>query len=260
MKEFERKRRENRTRSNVVGITLALAVHFCAIVLFKFTGVTYLYPPPQEQSVLLDFEDKEVKVEKVRGKEPRSENVDKTKPVELVQRSESPVKVSSRNLTPASKPDEFGDVDQDTPPMKEEPKLDPRASFPGMARRDTTLTSPHSAETPSGKYKAGQTDGNTTAGQTDAMANAHLKGRNVAKGGLKKPVYNVQESGTVVVDIEVDQYGKVVSAKPGADGTTVTDMRLWNAARVAALETVFNQDGNAPVRQKGTITYYFKLK
>jgi TonB family protein len=73
-------------------------------------------------------------------------------------------------------------------------------------------------------------------------------------------VYNVQESGDVIVTIWVDNYGNVVRAVPGGDGTTVTDKALWAAARKAALETHFNMSADAPAMQEGTITYHFKLK
>ena len=64
----------------------------------------------------------------------------------------------------------------------------------------------------------------------------------------------------VVVSIKVDQYGTVTEAVPGAEGTTVTDKDLWNAARQAALKSHFNQKADAPVLQSGTITYKFKLQ
>ncbi len=85
-----------------------------------------------------------------------------------------------------------------------------------------------------------------------------LKGRNVV-GTIAKPEYTVKDSGTVVVTVWVDQYGKVTKAQPGAEGTTVNNSVLWNSARKAALATHFNTDANAPSLQQGTITYVFKL-
>jgi len=58
----------------------------------------------------------------------------------------------------------------------------------------------------------------------------------------------------------VDQYGNVTEAIPGAEGTTVTDKNLWNAARNAALKAHFNPSADAPPVQMGTITYIFKLQ
>ena len=78
-------------------------------------------------------------------------------------------------------------------------------------------------------------------------------------GTLPKPSYTVGQAGKVVVAIQVDQYGKVLEAVPGIEGTTVTDRTLWEAAKKAALEARFNMSSDAPAVQKGTITYIFNL-
>lgn len=243
-----------------IGAALTVGLHLIAVVIVSGRGLKYIYPPPQETAMLLDFsEDAPKPVQVVRGNAPRSREPDRTKPVELVQKSESPYESEAPNLTPATTPDPVGDVEVPTPEVKEEPKLDPRASFPGMSKKDTSLTAPHSSDKASPTFKAGQADGNTGLGRTDGKPNAQLKGRNVV-GNLPRPAYTVQESGIVVVTIRVDQYGNVQSAVPGADGTTVTDRTLWNASRKAAMETHFNMSADAPALQEGTITYIFKLK
>ena len=58
----------------------------------------------------------------------------------------------------------------------------------------------------------------------------------------------------------MDQYGKVKRAEPGADGTTITNAKLWAAARAAAMDAVFDMKADAPTMQEGTITYIFNLK
>lgn len=254
-----RQDRNNRI-ANITGVILTVGIHAAAAVLVSFSGLKYIYPPPQEQSVLIDFsEEAEMQVQEMRGTEPQAEEVDRNRPVELAQKSESPEVSERENLTTETKTDDFGDVDTAAPEPKEEPKLDPRAAFPGMARKDTTLTAQHSADKSSETFKAGQSDGNTRTGRTDGKPNAHVKGRRLV-GNLPSPVYNVQESGIVVVDIWVDNYGNVVKAVPGGDGTTVVNKVLYAAARNAALDTHFNMSSDAPAMQEGTITYYFNLK
>ena len=162
----------------------------------------------------------------------------------------------SQNLTPASRPDDFGDVDVPSPPQ--DPEMDQRSLFPGMAAQDTSVQAPHSAREGSDTYKAGQPDGNTNKSNTAGTSNVHLTGRSVV-GNLPRPTYNVQREGKVVVSITVDQYGNVTQAVPGAEGTTVKDKSLWAAARKAAMESHFNKS-NDPVPSQGTITYEFKLK
>jgi hypothetical protein len=74
---------------------------------------------------------------------------------------------------------------------------------------------------------------------------------------LHKPSYDSREQGKVVVTIKVDRQGAVISAVPGAKGTNVSDQKLWNLAKDAALRSKFSPDSNAPEFQVGTITYNF---
>ena len=261
MKIYIRDREKQEKVSRWTGIGLTVATHLAVALILIFSHLSYLFPPPPETSFLVDFIDEEEEVAKIlespEGRLPEAENVVPDKPVELVQRSESPSVSTKPNLTPATRPDPHGDVDVPTP--KQEPALDPRASFPGMAKRDTSLTAPHSASEASSTFKAGQADGNIREGKTSGSASASVKGRSVI-GSLPKPVYNAQNEGVVVVAIKVDQYGSVTEAIAGANGTTVTDKELWAAARAAAMKAHFNQSADAPVVQDGTITYIFKLK
>lgn len=263
MKQYERQRKQEDKRSGIIGIAAALLGHAGVLVTCAFTGLSYLDPPPPETSFIIDFEEDPIDtpkpVETFVGRQPQAEEIDLTKEVDLVQKSESPYISKKPNTTPATKPDPHGDVEVPTPKQKEEPKLDPRASFPGMGEKESTSTTPHSSSEASEGFKAGQPDGNTPTGKTEGTANAHLKGRNV-KGSLPKPSYSAQKEGTVVVRIKVDQYGNVIEAVPGVEGTTVTDKDLWNAARQAALKAHFNQTADAPAVQMGTITYKFKLQ
>ena len=73
------------------------------------------------------------------------------------------------------------------------------------------------------------------------------------------PNYNCNEQGKVVVSIRVDQSGKVISAQPGAKGTTNSAACLLEEAKKAALKASFNADSNAPATQAGEIIYNFSL-
>ena len=244
MKEYIREREKQEKTSRMVGAALSLGITVCAVVFCSFTGFKYIWPPPQENTFVIDFtEEVETVMQHRNGNQPQAEEIDLSRPIELVQRSESPYTAhTTQNLTPATAPDPHGDVEVPVPP--EEPKLDPRAAFPGMSKKDTSLTAPHSAQEGSATFKAGQPDGNTDKGQTTGAPNAHLKGRNVV--------------GTLTV--WVDQYGNVTKAQAGAEGTTVTSKELWTAARNAAMKAHFNQKADAPALQQGTITYIFTLK
>lgn len=263
MKQYQHEQQTQERRGKVTGALLTLCIHAAMLATGLLTGLKYLDPPPPENTFLLDFSEEEEQVREPRPRKvstaPRAENADPEKDVRLVQKSESPYVSEKPNNTPETKADDFGDVETPEPPAKEEPKLDPRASFPGMSKKDNPTTAPHAADEASDAFKAGAPDGNSETRRTDGTPNAKLKGRTVI-GGLPRPSYEVQKEGTVVVQIKVDQYGNVKEAVPGAEGTTVTDKTLWNAARKAAMETHFNMSAEAPVLQQGTITYRFRLQ
>jgi len=77
---------------------------------------------------------------------------------------------------------------------------------------------------------------------------------------LPPPRYDYQGEGRVVVEVSVDRSGKVIQAVPGTKGSTTLDEYLLKVAKEAALEARFETKPDAPVIQKGTITYNFILK
>ena len=246
MKQYLRERERDAKTSTGAGVLLTVGVHLLILLCCAFTGMKYLYPPPPEETFLIDFEqEEEIEIRReLQGRQPQAEEIDLSKPVELVQRSESPHKSDKPAKTAQAKPDSHGDVE--TPAPKED--INKNALFPGMSKKDSS-NAPHSASDPSAGFKAGHPKGNTSNGKADGVPNARLKGRNVL-GALPKPDYTVQDEGTVVVEIWVNKSGNVTKALAGAQGTT----------RVAAMKTHFNQSVDAPELQQGTITYIFKLK
>lgn len=84
-----------------------------------------------------------------------------------------------------------------------------------------------------------------------------LGGRSLAGRTVVKQDCN--QAGRVVVRIEVDRNGKVISATPGARGTTNSDPCLLEPARKTALSHRWNPDSKAPARQVGFVVVNFKL-
>jgi len=81
-----------------------------------------------------------------------------------------------------------------------------------------------------------------------------LKNRYAIK--MKVPVYKCEGSGTVVVNIQVDRTGNVISAAVDKTKSSRNECML-NAAIEAARTSLFNKDPSAPLAVPGTITYYF---
>lgn len=84
-----------------------------------------------------------------------------------------------------------------------------------------------------------------------------LKGRNLVSSN--RFVQECNETGRVVVQIEVDRSGKVIKATPGVKGTTNAAECLLSAARRTAQSYVWNADAKAPSRQLGFVVVNFKL-
>lgn len=246
--------------SKVTGIVLTVAVHLCIAVFGVFTGLKYIYPPPEEKSILIDFsEDRPLKPRQVKtGTQPRAVNADPKKDIELVQSSEAQHQGTKLNEAPEATTGPDGDVEVPEPPREKE--INRRALFHSADNTtDKDTLAAQTAEKVSDALKAGHAQGNTKTGKTSGEPNAKQAGRTVL-GTLPNPKFPVQNSGVVVVEIWVDNYGEVKKAVPGAEGTTVTDQKIWNEARKAAMESHFNMDATAPALQKGTITYIFRLR
>lgn len=244
-------------KARLTGLLLTAAFHVLLLVLSFRTGFHYLYPPPAETGILLEFMEEEPKPIQVRtGSQPKARDARPENEVRLVQQSQSSLVAEAENRGTEASPGEEGDVAVPEPQPKK--KIDRRALFT-TARNTQDSLAPQVAEKISESLRAGQTGGNTAVGNPEGTPQAKLAGRSVM-GSLPAPDYVSEVSGQVVVTIRVDQYGAVINAIPGAKGTTLQDAATWEAARKAALKAKFNISSQAPTVQEGTITYIFRLK
>ncbi len=74
-----------------------------------------------------------------------------------------------------------------------------------------------------------------------------------------QPEYTCQEQGRVAVQVTVDRNGNTISVTAGVQGTTNTAKCLLDQAKIAAQNTKWQADGNAPEKQVGKIIYTFSL-
>lgn len=261
--EYYKQEREKEARtSKVTGIVVTICVHALALVLAWFNvfgAMSFLNPPPEEQSFMIEFEKEEQDPLRAKtGNEPQAVEIKKEEPMNLVQKSEAQTVGKTSNKAPEATVGPKGDVE--VPEPKREKEIDKRALFHTADNKsDKDTLAPQVADQVSDKLTEGHAQGNTKTGKTTGDPNARLQGRDVL-GSLPSPTNTGQAEGVVVVDIWVDQYGNVQKAVAGGSGTTLTDAAVWTAARTAALKAHFSMSPDAPALQQGTITYVFKLR
>ena len=257
-KQYIRERDKQAKHSVATGGVFAVLFNGLIVAGLCIGGFTYLDPPPPEkEQILIEFDQVEIEKPKQRrdGTKPRAEVP--SKEIKLVQQSEAQHLGTKTNEAQEATVGDKGDVEVPEPPRKEINKKALFAAANNKTEKDTLAA--QTAREITDALKAGHALGNTKVGETSGEPQANLKGR-THNGTLPRPSYSVQKEGRVVVDIWVDNYGTVQKAVAGAEGTTVTDSDMWNAARKAAMKASFNMSADAPAMQKGTITYIFKLK
>lgn len=255
------------------GAAASIAVHAVLLLLLMFFSIIV-----HSESTIDETPEKEFIA--VELSQPRRINIrtgnDRVTPEKAtekpVQQAHPTVKIADRirNPKPNNKPDtkavtagNEGDVERYEQPQ---PKINEKALF-----RSTTTGTEDGHERnkikDDGLYNGSGTNdsptrtANTQPGFTTSEKGVSfsLSGRSAA-GGLPKPMYKLQKSGKVVVEIQVNQNGVVTSARAIGKGSTVQDATLWKAAEDAARKARFNVDKNAANSQMGTITYIFTLK
>ena len=83
----------------------------------------------------------------------------------------------------------------------------------------------------------------------------NVKGRTITN----KPKVDImtEEHGTVVVDITIDKYGHVMSAVPGATGTTTDSKYLRTKAKQCAESALYDTKPTYPLKTQGTFAITF---
>ncbi len=100
--------------------------------------------------------------------------------------------------------------------------------------------------------------GDGTGTGTGSGSGYSLNGRSA----LVKPApkYLCNEVGRVVVEVYVDKQGNTIDARPGIKGSTNTASCLLEQAKLAAMQTKWQANPNAPDKQVGEIIYNFNLR
>lgn len=284
------------TKHKKKSFIITTIIHVVIILLLFFLGLDYLDPPP-ENGIAINFGTTETGSGEIQPTEeiksspkqttpetaseisdPEPETAEITEEVLTQEIEDAPVIEEKPKKEPIKKVKEPKKKPKDKPKSEKpvekkiEKKPDPKPDKSTLDILDSFSNGPKN----DGKTNGGEGDETTTEGDKgdpngDINAKSYYgKGQgldgdgNYRLGGRKalnkeKIVQKCNESGIVVVKIEVNQAGKVIKAIAGVKGTTNSASCLLEPAKQAALATRFNNDNKAPSKQIGTIVYQFKL-
>lgn len=257
-------------------LVITVVIHVALILLLFFLGFTVVIEP-EESGIAINFGTSEVgsgleqPVEEVRSApqqtQPEVAPVEPAIEEEVVTQDieEAPVidQIEEREPVVTPEPVEMEEQPAEEPePQPDRSTTDALSSILHGPENTGTQTSGEGDDDAAGDKGSREGDPNASAyygsGQgLDGDGNYRLGGRRALN--KEKIVQDCNESGIVVVQIEVDRNGNVVKAVPGVKGTTNNAPCLTDPARRAALATRFNSDSDAPRTQVGTIIYNFKL-
>ncbi len=138
---------------------------------------------------------------------------------------------------------------QEVQEVQERPReVNQRAIFPGRTQSSDAVSQGESTKEEIGN--AGD-----VSGSPDGVEYT-LTGRSIV-GELPKPDYRENVTGKIIVDVVVNEEGRVTRATYRAQGSTTNNSALIDAARAAALKARFTESDSFV--QGGTITYIFKM-
>ena len=266
------------TKEQKRAAALSLFLILALIAIFRFVSVLNIIEPPEESGIAVNFGNTDVgsgnniqpaptKVTPPSNPEP-VEPTDPT-PVDNVatqDNTDAPAIDSDPEVTepvtkPAKKPIE----------KKPEPKPEPKPSndvldaLSNVEGADPADGENNDGEGPGdGPGNKGQLNGNPYAntyygnpGSGQGGKGFGLSGRGKVAGQGVKP--DCFETGTVIVEIEVDRQGRVQKATPGKRGSTNTAACLLKAARESAKTYRFTAAPKANAIQIGFIEVVFKV-
>ncbi|MGB1988203.1 MAG: energy transducer TonB family protein [Flavobacteriales bacterium] len=245
-------------RKAIIGTVL---FHIGLLLCFIFMGLNYQIPPPPEEGITINFGYQDFGS----GSEQPEQIVEEQEitPQEIVNNNPVVEDISTQDIeeTPTTKLKEHLEESKEVKKIEEkkpEPVVNTKALYPGKKQNNSNSQGISEGQGDQGSQDGDPNSNAYTGGGIGKNGIAYqLGGRTIAE--IKKPNYDSQQQGKVVVTIRVDRNGKVISATPGAKGSTTTNAYLYSKAKEAALKTTFEANTTAPEIQVGTIIYNFKL-
>ena len=232
---------EEEKKNKVKGIFGTVLFHALLLFLLSlpFMSLTYQDPPPKKGggSIAINFSSQ--KATEINTKPVKEEIIESQKKIVTQTTTEALV------VEETEKPKEV--VKKEDPKeeviVEEEQKINQEAMYPGKKKATVTFQG-RNPDADLGILEPGEN------GKNYQLGNRHPT-------FLPEPIYNSKEEGIVVVHIMVNPFGKVMSAFPGAKGSTTQNKQLLAGAKNAALKTKYPPKADAP-NQHGKLIYTFQ--
>ena len=246
----------------IFGIALTVLFHGGLAFYTVHSGLKYIYPPPEEKAITMEFppEEEMKPVELGSSEELRSPEPEPELPENPVKKAEAPVKVEEPKPNEVAESTVADDGDVEKPEPVKPKEINRRALFSAADNHQQKDTlAPQVARDASDEMSEGHSHGITPNGPADGTPHAQLYGREPV-GDLPLPSYDVQDRGMITVFIWVNHDGKVERADIDVQHTNISSAVLREAAKEAARAARFTPVAAGQELQKGSITYIFKLR
>ena len=252
-----------------------------ALLIMKLTNA--IIPPDEEDGIAITFGTDNMGMGEINPPKPTEETVATEEPTEEIPKTETtpaeqPVLTQNDEeetvVIPKEEVKKKKETPKETKPTPKKPQKPAASTTDALSSvLNASVKNPHS-----GNGSGSQGDDNVLGYKGDPKGNPYassffgdssdgsgsgsgkswgLNGRRYISG--EKIFQDCNESGLVIVQIEVDRSGKVVRAKAGEKGTTNKAPCLLDAARKSAMTYRFNADEKAPQTQIGFLSIRFKL-
>ena len=243
------------------GVALTVLFHGGLAFYTVHSGLKYIYPPPEEKAITMEFPpEEELKpIEVGSSEELRSPEPEPELPENPVRKAEAPVKVETPKPNEAVEATPGPDGDVETPEVVKPKEINRRALFSAADNRKKDTLAPQVSREADDEIGEGHSHGITPNGPTDGTPQARLYGRDPV-GDLPLPSYDVLDRGMITVFIWVNHEGRVERAEIDVQHTNISSAVLRENTRKAALSARFSPVSAGSDLQKGSITYIFKLK
>ena len=274
---------DDKKRSKTIAVITTVALHGLLLLCLVFMSLTYDAPPPAEYGIEVDMgggggggggndgNRREVFIPAPQF--PTDEEDILTQEIDI----SVPVIVTNKPLVkpqPVTTPTPTNTQTEQPVQRVETPTVNPDALFTRRTQGGGgtgTSTGP-GAGTGVGPGTGSGTGGGDGDGTGPGTGSGVVPGRGGGSGGGDFSLGNRQAiykeyppkgkniEGKVVVDFKADKTGKVIYAKAGGRGSTITDQRILEECERAALKSRFAAKADAEIEEKGTIVYFYVIQ